>query len=186
MAISSTFTTGQVFTANDANLMANSGLVYIKEVALTGTAVNITSCFSASFDAYQIVVSNLTNSGGAVFLQFQLLSGTTPAASSYNSTRINVSGASVIAAYTGAATVGNFGPFDTGKNAQTITITQPFLAIQTTAFGQCNYGAGASAAQPESFGSIHTVASSYDGIRLLPAANNFSTGKAIVYGYRQA
>lgn len=182
-----TFTTGEVLTASDTNTyLANGGLVYIKEVALTGTAVNITSCFSATYDAYQIVVSNLTNSGGAVFLQFQLLSGTTPAASSYNSTRINVSGTSVIAAYTGAATVGNFGPFDTGKNAQTITITQPFLAIQTTAYGQCNYGAGASAAQPESFGSIHTVSSSYDGIRLLPAANSFSTGKAVVYGYRQA
>jgi len=183
-----TFTDSTSLPASDINtFLANSGLVYIKEVALTGTAVNITSCFSATYDAYQIIISNLTNSAGGVFLNWQLLSGTTPAAgANYNSTRINVSGSSVVAAYTGAATSGNFLPFDQGKNAQSITITQPFLALWTTAFGQCNYGAGASAAQPESFGSVHTVNTSYDGIRLISGANNFSTGKAVVYGYRQA
>lgn len=183
-----TFTTGEVLTASDTNTyLANSGLVYIKEVALTGTAVNITSCFSATYDAYQIVISNLTNSAGGVFLNWQLLSGTTPAAgANYNSTRISVTGTTVGASYTGAATSGNFMPFDAGKNAQSITITQPFLALWTTAFGQCNYGAGAAASQPESFGSVHTVNTSYDGIRLISGANNFSTGKAVVYGYRQS
>jgi hypothetical protein len=183
-----TFTTGEVLTASDTNTyLANSGLVYIKEVALTGTAVNITSCFSATYDAYQIVISNLTNSSGGVFINWQLLSGTTPAAgANYNSTRISVSGATVGASYTGAATSGNFMPFDAGKNAQSITITQPFLALWTTAFGQCNYGAGAAASQPESFGSVHTVNTSYDGIRLISGAFNFSTGKAVVYGYRQS
>jgi hypothetical protein len=183
-----TFTTGEVLTASDTNTyLANSGLVYIKEVTLTGTAVNITSCFSASFDAYQIVISNLTNSSGGVFLNWQLLSGTTPAAgTNYNSTRISITGTTVNASYTGAATSGNFMPFDAGKNAQSITITQPFLALWTTAFGQCNYGAGAAASQPESFGSVHTVNTSYDGIRLISGAFNFTSGKAIVYGYRQS
>jgi hypothetical protein len=183
-----TFTTGEVLTASDTNTyLANSGLVYIKEVALTGTAVNITSCFSATYDAYQIVVSNLTNSAGAVFLQWQLLSGTTPAGgANYTSTRITVAPPAVSSSRTVGATAGNFLPFDPGKNMQTITITQPFLAQNTTAIAIGNYGANANEGNPESMGSIHLVGNSYDGIRLISAANNFSSGKAVVYGYRQA
>jgi hypothetical protein len=183
-----TFTTGEVLTASDTNTyLANSGLVYINEVALTGAAVNITSCFSATFDAYQIVVSNLSNTTNAVFLQWQLLAGTTPAnGANYTSTRITMAPPSVTSSRTVNATVGNFLPFDPGINMQTITITQPFLARFTTALAIGNYGANANEANPETMGTIHQVGTSYDGIRLISATNAFATGKAVVYGYRQA
>ena len=183
-----TFTTGEVLTASDTNTyLANAGLVYIKEVALTGTAVNITSCFSATYDSYQIVISNLSNTVGAVFLQYQLLSGTTPAAgANYTNSRLIFAPPAVSSAQSVNQTVGNFIPMDTGKNSSIAIISQPFLTVFTTSYGQGNYGSGANNAFPESFGSIHQVSTSYDGIRLFPAANSFSTGKAIVYGFRQA
>ena len=183
-----TFTTGEVLTASNTNTyLANSGLVYIKEVALTGTAVNITSCFSATYDAYQIVVSNLSSNTGAVYLTWQLLSGTTPASgANYTSTRITVAPPAVTSSRTVGATKGDFIPFDPGKNMQTITITQPFLAQNTTAIAIGNYNANLNEANPESIASIHLINTSYDGIRLMPGANSFSTGKAVVYGYRQS
>jgi hypothetical protein len=183
-----TFTTGEVLTASDTNTyLANSGLVYIKEVTLTGTAVNITSCFSATYDAYRIIISNLTNSGGGVFLNYQLLSGTTPASTgNYNNTRLGRSGSTILVTQSTAQTSGNLMPFDSGKNNQSIDIANPFLSVYTTLHGQCNYGAGVNAAEPETCGSTHTLNTSYDGIRLISGAFNFTTGKAVVYGYRQA
>lgn len=184
-----TFTTGEVLTASDTNTyLANSGLVYIKEVALTGTAVNITSCFSATYDNYRIVIGNLTNSGGGVYLNYQLLSGTTPAATaSYNNVRIYCSlPTTVLCLAANGTTAGNFIPFGTNKNSQSIDICNPFLAISTTSSATGNYDNGTSQGVPESAGSTHTVGSSYDGIRLISGANNFSSGKAIVYGYRQS
>jgi hypothetical protein len=65
MAISSTFVTGQVFTAADANLMANSGLVYIKQQTVGSgvTSVTLTDVFSSTYDNYRVTYAGGNMSG---------------------------------------------------------------------------------------------------------------------------
>lgn len=55
---------------------ARSGLVLIKEQALSGTATNVTSCFSSTYTNYLIVGDSLSFSG-TLDLYFRLLVGTT-------------------------------------------------------------------------------------------------------------
>ena len=183
-----TFTTGEVLTASDTNTyLNNGGLVYITQVNLTGSAVSVTSCFSSTYDSYRIVVSNLTNSAGAVFLQAQLLSGTTPAngANTYKSQRFNASGATL----TGVAysdTSAQLVPFGMVANAQVIDVVAPALAKYTHFIALGTYDANTSTPVMEYEVSIHGVATAYDGIKLISASNNFASGKAIIYGYRQS
>ena len=57
-----TFTAGEVLTAADTNTyLANSGLVYIKEQAVTasGSSFTVTGAFSATYDNYKIVWTNI-------------------------------------------------------------------------------------------------------------------------------
>jgi hypothetical protein len=58
-----TFTTGEVLTASDTNTyLANSGLVYVTSVNVSGTPTTLTvpSAFSSTYDHYRITISNLT------------------------------------------------------------------------------------------------------------------------------
>jgi len=67
-----TFTTGEVLTAADTNTyLNNGGWVYITSVDLGGnTAVNVDGCFSATYDTYQIVISNFRGaSAGYLYIQ---------------------------------------------------------------------------------------------------------------------
>ncbi len=57
-----TFTAGEVLTAADTNTyLTNSGLVYIKEQAVpaSGSSFTVTSAFSATYDNYRIVFTNI-------------------------------------------------------------------------------------------------------------------------------
>jgi hypothetical protein len=58
-----TFTTGELLTASDTNTyLANSGLVYVTSVNVSGTptTVTVSSAFSGTYDHYRIIISNLT------------------------------------------------------------------------------------------------------------------------------
>ena len=63
-----TFTTGEVLTASDTNTyLANSGLVFISNTAITAGAssVVVSNCFNSSYDRYKIVIeSNVNTAGG--------------------------------------------------------------------------------------------------------------------------
>jgi hypothetical protein len=181
-----TFTTGEVLTAADTNTyLANSGLVYIKQVNLTGTTVNITSCFSSSFDAYRIVLSN-AKCAGALVVTSQMLSGSTPDANTYFSQRLSVQATLVTASSasgTGGyvATLGN----DLGTG-YVIDIYNPFQAQKTTSFSSGNYTGNVGLPYQETLAFIHSMATSYDGISLIATSSTWTTGKAVVYGYRQS
>ena len=55
-----TFTSGEILTAANTNeFLANSGLVFVKSQTIGATvpSVDVTDCFSATYDAYRVVVS---------------------------------------------------------------------------------------------------------------------------------
>lgn len=53
-----TFTTGEVLTAADTNTyLANSGLVYITEAAMTGISTSIDNCFTSAYRNYRILIT---------------------------------------------------------------------------------------------------------------------------------
>ena len=81
-----TFTAGQILTAADTNTyLANSGLVYVTSVAITGTPVtfvDVTSCFSSTYDNYRILYTAKGN-GTAAFHSLTFYNGGTPTATGY-------------------------------------------------------------------------------------------------------
>jgi len=79
-----TFTTGEVLTSADTNTyLANSGLVYITSTTATsGLTVNITNCFSSTYDNYRVIVSGFKPSTGAQLL-LQLGTGSALASGYY-------------------------------------------------------------------------------------------------------
>ena len=102
-----TFTTGEVLTASDTNTyLANAGLVFISNTAITAGASSIvvSNCFSSTYDRYKILIEsnvntaggnqgltltpNVTNSGNYSSLMYQIatsatISGANSAAQSY-------------------------------------------------------------------------------------------------------
>jgi hypothetical protein len=186
-----TFTSGEVLTAADTNTyLANSGLVYITSVSLAGATaaspVAITSCFSSTYTNYRIVVSNFINSSAA-FLQFQLLSGTTPAnaANTYKVQRLLANGATV-SGISASQTFGNFPPGDTTGSASSADIYNPNQAVFTNFVGTGNYNANTGAPIVDLDNTTHNVSTAYDGIRLFPESGTISTATAFIYGYRKA
>jgi hypothetical protein len=125
------FSPGEVLTAA---AMDSIGLWKIAEVNLTGTTVNIVGCFSSSFDAYRIVISN-AKCAGALVAGAQMLNGTTPNASTYNSQRSSVQGASI----TASSNVGTFGFVATFGNdlgtGYVIDVYNPFQTEKTISYG---------------------------------------------------
>ena len=181
-----TFTTGEVLTAADTNTyLANSGLVFVKQVTLTGTTVNITSCFSAVYDAYRIVISN-GKCGGALVAASQMLNGTTPDGNNYFSQRFSVqAGTATPAANTG--TSGYFGTFGNDMATGYVwDIYNPFQSQKTTSFSSGLYTGNVGLPYQETLAFIHSQAVSYDGISLIAVGSTWSSGKAVVYGYRQS
>ena len=184
MAISSTFVTGQVFTAADANLMANSGLVYVKSQTVgTGVAtIEVLSAFSATYDAYKIVATGVTGASGAESVGMTLGNSSGYTSTGYDSGMIfNSAGTATVA--NGAASSWNFvGSYSTTTGMPlNIDIYSPF------------------AAHPTSFSSVYmradhygtptgtlTGTTSYDRFTLSITSGTVTGGTITVYGYRKA
>lgn len=182
-----TFTTGEVLTASDTNTyLNNGGLVYITQVNLTGSAVTIQSCFSATFDCYRFVFSQVQTNVAGVLLYGQLCNGATPVTTAtYSSTRFGYNGTLLTDNLTGQ-TQFRVGTYDDGKSGGTLEIYNPYNAVKTTAFAQSIYNAGGAYAYPDFISNLNTNATSYDGIKISVNGGSFSNGTLRIYGYRQA
>ena len=191
MTVSSTFVSGQVFTATDANLMANSGLTYITDGSLSSTTTDFTSVFSATYDSYRIVISSIALSAtGDIY--WRLLSGSTPlttATYQWALTGITVGGGASNST-AAAQTIGYTGVTnDTGVAGEvagsvSIDLHGPFLSQRTL-------GTSASQSFPTDWahrtGYIGNMATgSYNGIRFLTNAGPTMTGRVFIYGYRRS
>jgi len=182
MAISSTFVTGQVFTAADANLMANSGLVYVTSVTAGSgvSTVTVSSCFSSTYDNYRIVVSGGTASYSGNNTNFQLsgITGSTYQTAGYFVTY----GTATVSAYAPAATTSwLIGFFGVNNTSITMELINPFVAkhkgMNTLSGATFNY----------SFTGQCTSTTSATGFTLAIDSPVTFTGQTVtVYGYRKA
>lgn len=176
-----TFTTGEVLTAADTNTyLANSGLVYVTSVT-AGSAVStltVSSCFSATFDNYRIVISGGTHSATGDNLNFQLsgITGSTYQTSGYFMTY----GTATVSAYAPAATTSwLIGYFGQNTTSVTMDLINPFAAkhkgMNTFSSATFNY----------SFNGQCTSTTSATGFTLTPAAGTITGQTVTVYGYRK-
>jgi len=186
-----TFTTGEVLTAADTNTyLANSGLVYVgQNTATSGNTLNLLGCFTADYDAYKVVLTNIRATAGTS-ITFQLLSGSTPVATNYAwaFARVDYLGSSAPFASGFPATVSSWDSgtsIGTSAAACTLEIQNPFLAqfsyyqvAGTDWRGTSGYG-------QISGGGTHTLATSYTGLRI-NTPGTFTNIQAVVYGYRKA
>jgi hypothetical protein len=186
-----TFTAGQVLTAAQmTTLQQNSGLVFVKGVTqVTSVAsINVTSCFSATFDAYRVVISSLTptSNSNSTFIYCKLLSTTTPSITDYNYAipRVDLANGAVSATYGRNATtgvvVGAGNASDT--TGASFDVLNPFsarytnfngLSINNDAAGYAGAGSG-----------MHAVLASYNGFQISASTGNISNAAIMVYGYR--
>jgi hypothetical protein len=185
-----TFTTGEVLTASDTNTyLNNGGLVYISQVTQTsGTNLDITSCFSATYDAYKIVCTDLRLSAAAL-ISATMLSGSTPAASNWTwaSTRFD---------YTANAwnfAKGTADSFARGVGLGTVTtasgftfdIINPWLSQYTIVQATATDPRGTSGYTIINTNGMLANTTSYNGIRLfVDSTPTYANMKATVYGYR--
>ena len=180
MAISSTFVTGQVFTAADANLMANSGLVYVTSatVGTTVSSVTVSSCFSATYDNYKII---FTGGTGTATTNITFAFNGSPAGWDGNIIYANFAGgAPASIGYNNLTSVTYAGSIKNSYAFFTAEVLTPFLA-QPSGFTGIYTGndAGSSIAR-------HSASTSYTGFILTPSGATLSGGTIRVYGYRKA
>ena len=177
-----TFTTGEVLTAADTNTyLANSGLVYVTSATVGSgvSSVTLTNCFNSSYDAYEVVVSNVDGSSGTSALVLQLVdSGGTPATTNYKSSGFFMTYTSTTlnglnqTTWECSLSATNFG----GK----ISIYNPFLTVASYFNNISNDDT-----YLRVYGGTHTTASSYVSLKLAPNAGTITGGTITVYGYRK-
>jgi hypothetical protein len=176
--------TTQLATTAFAN--AAGGLVYITQATLTGAAVSIQGCFSATYDSYLLQFSNVKVTS-AVEATWQLLNGATPiTTSTYNQQRASLQGG----VWNTTSTTDTAGKLlIAGGNANvgfSFTIFNPFLAVTTVSTSTGIYPANGQFAYLELLPTLQTGTTSCDGIKLIAGGVNWTAGKVIVYGFRQS
>lgn len=162
-----------------------SGLTLIKSQSFTSVAsVDVTSCFNSQYTNYKVLLYTNQASTANRDITLQLLSGTTPATTSYyqgmslvgstggNSYQNVNNGGSIIVCQIwdtlgdmGAADITVFKPFATMRSNFTITNSQVSAG---------NYSGAAG-------GAIHATSASYDGFRLSVSGTTFG-GIVKIYG----
>lgn len=170
----------------------NVGLQHIATVtASSSSSVDITSCFTSSFDNYHIEANITNTSVSNTGIGFQMLVGSTPTGGTpwaFGSFFVSQSsGTGVLVASTGAATAWmvQAGLHSTGRVATaSIDLKNPFTASRTSYNAQSfnTYGGG----DTFSFAGGFTDSTSYNGIRFIPQSGGTMTGTFRLYGYRNS
>jgi len=176
-------TYGNLATAMSTSLAP--GLVFITEVTLSGTSVNVANCFSSTYENYRLVFSNILITGAADIM-FRLRSGSTTATgANYQMQSTSVSGGTV----SGIADV-NVTEFrgclsgSTYEGSSTVEIFRPFVADTTISF-YTTFGQFSGTYYWRSGGGIHTLTTSYDSLNFYTIGSSMS-GTVRIYGYRNS
>ncbi len=184
-----TFTTGEVLTASDTNTyLANSGLVFIKSVALATATTNITSCFSSTYRNYRVIIDDVTPSA-SISLYIRFLTGTTPDTSTNygwaytgileNNTVINNASSGQNLAFTGI----NISFTGASLAGGSLDMYNPQAAKQTIGnviadtYESSNFGFRTGSFR------LNTT-NQYDGFQITTGGAPTVTGNVTVYGYR--
>jgi hypothetical protein len=200
-----TYTAGQILTATQqTQLQSNIGLAQITPTGVTGgtigtygtvttsatqSTLTVNGVFSANFDSYRIVISNMTmsstTSGTNFFLK--LATGGAAAGSNYNYgiARVDIAAGTVsgVNAALGAAGV-LIGSGTGDKFGTALDLNNPFLATHTIfpnlSFSQINTGYCGSGS------GMHQTSTSYDGFQLSVSSGTFGLGTVAIFGYRKS
>ena len=190
-----TYTSGEVLTAASLNsnfsFAAANGMVFITGGTVTSsTSANFDGVFSATYDNYRVIISDITSSGSEVSVSLRLrVGGVTNTAASYNSqqSRVYSTGANADFGYNSSSlgfflfTVATSAADSSG--ACVFDITQPFLAKPTTALVSSHaYDNAVSAFMFSTSGGTHAVSSSFDGFNIYQTTTT-TAYKYKIYGY---
>ena len=155
---------------------ASSGLTFISSTTASSTSFTISNCFSATYDNYILLFSNVTKSASPGKFRMRLGSGT---AHAFNLQYLSFTSAAFTTDTN--ATTGNFINLDAGYTTQggAITINSPFLTAPTTVGGL-----GQTTTEFYIINGIETSSTSFTDITFSNTnAVNFTGGTIKVYGY---
>jgi len=187
-----TFSVGEVLTASDTNTyLANSGLVYVTSTTApaASSSLVISNVFSSTYEAYRIVISNLTMSstGTGTIVYAKMHDGTNPANTNYNFglARIDIAASTIAGVAVALGTNGILIGRGTGdKFGTTFDIINPQLATHTI-FPQIS-GVNVSTGYMYQGAGMHQTSTAYTGIQIAPDSGTMTGGTFTVYGYRKA
>jgi len=175
--------TNQTLVYDGSNWVSVSvapGLVLVKTqtIGTSVASVAVTDAFSATYDAYKIVVSGGVNTTNILFEMILGASTTGYYAAmlyaSYNNTPLASS-------VSNSVKWGNLGNVDSTGLSLIMDINNPFLAKNTSfTCGVSRLGYGGQT------NGIHTVASSFSGFTINPETGLLTGGTISVYGYAKS
>lgn len=186
-----TFSAGTVLTASDTNTyLNNGGLVYIKQVTVGSgvSSVDVTSCFSATYSNYRVVLNNVGGVSSGMNMGCRMLVGTTPATTAYYGilmyAAVTASGNYAGANDNNASAFSYVGSIGNGNVCSTsFDVNSPFETKQTNV-GPCPFVATVGKTDIGYYTGGLANSTSYDGIRFLPNTGTMTGGTITVYGYR--
>jgi hypothetical protein len=158
---------------------AYPGLRLIKKQTIGSgvSSVNVTSAFSATYEAYKIVITGGTGSVNGADLQFKLGSSTT--GYYYVLVYSLYTGGSVASALgNNAANMALVGEIYTDGLSMNMEVNNPFLAKNTTVSAGLQRDTIAGR-----FEGVHKVATSYTDFTIIPQSGTLTGGTIYVYGY---
>lgn len=169
---------------------AKTGLFYITSATLSGSSVSVTNAFSSTYDAYQLVFSNVIATSGqntqvrvgaasTGYYQTELVAAATYPTGSGTANYTNNNNAAqwstgIICGTTTTDTAGGV-----------VNIINPFLTTGTT-MQSLGVDARTTGLGTRTVTGYHASATSYTSFTVLCGGGTFSGGTVRVYGYRNS
>jgi hypothetical protein len=186
MATPPDFTSGAVLTAAQMNAV---GLWKITSGTVTsGSSFDLTSVFSADYDSYKLVLTQIRTAAASPSIQLRLLATSTPAITGYY---YGVTRADIAANAISVSVGNNAAQFDTQavqngavSGMMTCEIHSPVATQYTSLNGQSVDSRLAGAYGGISWSGQLGDTTSYNGIRILLASSTFTNCNYKLYGYR--
>jgi hypothetical protein len=180
-----TYTAGEVLTAASlnnnftfaaANPVGGLSLISATTIGTTVASVTVSSAFSATYDAYKIVISGGV---GASNPQLNLTFGSTATGYYYGLIYNNYSGTIAATGGSNSTSIGVAGSATTGGIAFNVDVVNPFLATNTLVASQMFYDAG----QIGSTRGYLANTTSYTAFTVTCNPGTLTGGTIRVYGY---
>jgi len=178
--------TSEILTSSDTNTyLANSGLVYVTSATIGSavSSVTVSSAFSATYDAYRVVVVGGT---GSVTTGVAVGMAGGPATGYYYGLVYATYASTVVSANVNTNNGANWqfvGGITAGQASSFVfDIYNPFLSLYTTIHNG-SYAGGATAGTGNGY---LAAATSFTGFVIAPQSGTLTGGTITVYGYRKA
>jgi len=165
------------------------GLVLVKSQTIGSavSSVTVTDVFSANWETYRVVISNVTtsSSGSGTSIWFKMHDGTNPASTNYNYgfTRIDIAATTVAGVTASLGTNGILVGRGTGdKFGNSFDVVNPYISTHTI-FPHVS-AANVSTGYMYTGVGMHQTTASYTSFQLIIDTGTMTGGTIRVYGYR--